>query len=392
MSSEGALQILYVINGLGEGGAERSLAETLPELDARGVDATVVCLYQRQQGVQQQVLDGGFDVRFLRSNKLRERVRDLTAIVEEQRPHLIHTSIFEADVTGRLAGRRARVPVMTSLVSTPYAPIRRADPNVKRWKLRALQAVDAWSARRWTAHFHANSESVKEAAIRDLGIASERVTVIRRGRDTARLGQPSPERKARVRERLGIPPQATVVLNVGRQKYAKGQRTLLEAAAALAAGNPNLVVLIAGRAGNLTSRLMSLHDRLGLGDRVRFLGHRDDVPDLLAAADVFAFPSLYEGSPGAVMEAMALEVPIVASDLPSVREVTGEDLAVLVPPDDASALAGAIRRVIQDPEGSRRRATRAHAWFLERFTIDRVVDETVALYERLASPARMRTR
>lgn len=385
MSSEGPLRVLYVINGLGEGGAERSLSEMLPELVRRGVEPTVVCLYRRQEGVQQQVLDGGFVVRFLPSPKLRERVRALNAIVEERRPALIHTTIFEADLAGRLAGRRSGVPVLTTLVSTTYAPIRRADPNVKPWKLRALQLVDGWTARHWATHLHANSETVKEAAVRDLGVAPERVTVIRRSRDTMRLGQPSAERRLLVRERLGVASDATLVLNVGRQKYAKGQRTLLEAAALLAPRYGDLLVLVAGRAGNLTSRLMALHERLGLGDRVRFLGHRDDVPDLLAASDVFAFPSLYEGSPGAVMEAMALDVPVVASDIPSVREVTADDSALLVPPDDATALAEAIGTVIEDPKTAWLRATRARTRFLQRFTVDQVADETMTLYERLTS-------
>jgi len=218
-----------------------SLAEILPELTVRGVDPTVVCLYHREEGVEQQVVSAGFDVRFVKATKLRGRVRALRAIIEERAPAIVHTSIFEADLAGRIAGRRGRVPVLTSLVSTTYAPIRFADPKVKPWKLRALQAVDGWTARRWTTHFHANSNTVKEAAIRDLGIRPERITVIHRGRDTIRLGEPSAERKRLVREQLGLPPQAIVVLNAGRQKYAKNQSTLLEAAAILAPRHPDLV-------------------------------------------------------------------------------------------------------------------------------------------------------
>src|SRR5690606_1106187 len=173
---------------------------------------------------------------------------------------------------------------------------RYTDPNVTAWKLRLLQQVDGWTARRLTDHFHAITQAVKQASVRDLGISPERITVVPRGRDEERGGKPGPERRRRGRGALGVPERAQVLSSVGRQEYQKGQRVLLEAFEQVAARRPNALLVIAGRKGHATPEL----ERLVAGsallqERVRFLGHRDDVPDLLAASDVFVFPSLYEG-------------------------------------------------------------------------------------------------
>jgi glycosyltransferase involved in cell wall biosynthesis len=390
MRSNERLRVLFVINGLGTGGAERSLAEMLPLLAQHEVDALVACLHGREEGVQERVLRAGFDVRFVRSRHFLGRVRELSAIADEWKPDLIHTTIFESDLVGRLAGRRIGCRVLTSLVNTSYDPVRLADPSVRRWKLRAAQAADGWTARRWNTCFHAITNTVKEAAVRDLRVDPELITVIPRGRDAASLGDPGPERRRQTRQRLAIPVDATVVLNVGRQEYQKGQQILLDAAAELLPRDRNLVFLIAGRPGNETNNLVSLHDDLRLGERVRFLGHRDDVPDLLAAADVFVFPSLYEGLGGAVIEAMFLGLPIVASDLPVMREVVEEDgNALLFQRGSASALAKALGDVLGDRGRADAFGRRSREIAVSRFGLDAVADRSVALYRELVDMAQM---
>ena len=135
-----------------------------------------------------------------------------------------------------------------------------------------------------------------------------------------------------------------VVLAAARHEYQKGLDVLLDAIASIRRDQPNIVLLLAGRDGNRTAALRYQATRLGLDDNVRFLGARDDIPDLMVAADVFVLPSRWEGLPGAVIEAMALETPVVATDLPGVREVLGPELlrGWVVPVGDASALASRI--------------------------------------------------
>ena len=110
------------------------------------------------------------------------------------------------------------------------------------------------------------------------------------------------------------------------------------------------MVFVCGRDGGATAALRTQVERLRLGDTVRFLGHRDDLPEILAAADIFAFPSRYEGLGGVLLEAMALALPIVASDIPAVRETVDEGCnAVLVPPGHPEPLAAALEDLLADP-------------------------------------------
>ncbi|MGH8934736.1 MAG: glycosyltransferase [Acidimicrobiia bacterium] len=380
-----SLTVLMVVNGLGTGGAERSLAESLPHLVAGGIRPVIACLYRRQEGVEEQVRAQGFPVHILEGRRLPSRTVALRRLLAEVRPDLIHTTIFEADLVGRLAAM-GRLPVLTSLVNTSYVPQRLADPNISPWKLRVTRLVEGWTARHLTFHFHAISEAVKAAAVESLGIQLERITVVPRGRDPERLGRPDPKRRRRMRGRLGVG-DGEVVVNVGRQEYQKGQRHVIEAVGLLAPHRPGLVLLVAGRGGHASGELERLAEQAPEG-LVRFLGHREDVAEVLAAADLFAFPSLYEGLGGAVIEAMALGLPIVASDLPSLREVVEEGgNALLVPPGSPVALAGAIAELLDDRARARAFGARSREIFEARFTLAESVPAMISLYRRVVAGA-----
>jgi glycosyltransferase involved in cell wall biosynthesis len=383
------MRVLIVINGLGTGGAERSLAEMLPGFAEREIQTTVACFYRREEGVQDDVIADGHDVRFIEGKSTSGRVRALRALVAQEAIDLVHTQLFESNITGRFAAVGLDTPVLTSLVNTTYGADRRGDPNVARHKLAAVRLIDAWTGRLFTDHFHAISHAVKAAAVSSLGIDPARVTVVERGRDPSRLGVASPGRKAVSRRNLGLAPEVPVLINAGRQEYQKGQVHLLRAMVELRERIPGIVLLVAGREGHASDELRSLHRELGLGGSVRFLGHREDLPDLLATADLFVFPSLYEGMGGAVIEAMALGLPVVASDIPAMREVLepGEN-AVLVTPSDPAALADGVERLLTDPARMERFAQRSRRRFEDRFTLDRIVDRMVALYQAVVAARR----
>jgi glycosyltransferase involved in cell wall biosynthesis len=325
-------------------------------------------------------------VRFLAGITPIGRVRELRRLIADERPHLVHTTLFESSVAGRLAAVGKPVRIMSSLVNTPYDPVRLQDPKIRAGRMRLVRLFDSWTARLLTSHFHAITGAVKDAAVATLGIPADRITVIERGRDPDRLGQPSRERRRRARQSLGLEEDDEVLVNVGRQEYQKGQRYLLEAVPRLLANHPRLVLLIAGRDGHATAELQRTHRELELGGRVRFLGHRSDVPDILAAADVFVFPSLFEGLGGSVIEAMALGLPVVASDIPALREVVADGAnARLVSPGSSRALAQAIAGLLDDENQRRGFGERSRAIFEERFTLERSTSRMIALYERLTA-------
>jgi glycosyltransferase involved in cell wall biosynthesis len=380
-----ARRVLFLINSLGAGGAERSLAELLAPLSAGGVEPLVACFKRTDEGSEAEVRGAGVDVRIVAGGGLASRARHVRRLVDAFEPHIVHTTIFEADVVGRVAAARRPAAVVTSLVNTSYDPVRRRDPNVRPSKLRVAQAIDSWTARHLTDHFHAITDAVKAAAVRDLRIPPARITVIERGRDVGRLGRPGPDRTAASRLRLGLGADDLVVVNVGRQEFQKGHDVLVDAFDRLAAAHPRLVLLQAGRRGAATAALEARLARSPASERFRLLGHRDDIGDVLAAADVFVFPSRYEGLGGAVLEAMALGLPIVASDIPALREVLEPDAnADLVAVGDPEALATAIDRLLRDPERRRRHGRRSLERFGERYTLERCAARTLELYDRVA--------
>lgn len=378
------LRILHVINSLGAGGAEQSLAEMLPSLRGRGINATVACLYHRQEGVERSVLKGDVDVRFLPGAHMPARVAQLREIIRSKRPHVVHTTLFEANVIGRLAAVGTPSSLLTSLVSTPYEPVRLRDPNISAPLLRSVRIVDGWTSRHLTTHFHAITHAVKRAAVRDLAVPPDRITVIERGRDPERLGRPSAQRRRRSREALGLGEGDVVVVTVGRHEYQKGQAFLVEAVRILLDRYPRMVLLIAGRDGHATPELRRLGADRAVGAKIRLLGHRDDVPEILAAADVFAFPSLLEGLGGAVIEAMALGLPVVASDIPALREVVDHGSnAELIESGSVRALAAALDGLLSDRNRMFQFGIHSRRLFEQRFSLDRSIDRMVDLYNRV---------
>lgn len=380
------MRVLYVINGLGTGGAERSLFETAPRLVERGVEVQVVILFVRVEGVEADARGAGIDVTVLRSSSWGGRARELRQLVRSRRPDVVHSTIFEADMLARITSPGQGVPLLTSLVNTSYDKIRRTDPNAVAWKLELARIADAVSGRLLTDHFHAISHTVASAAVRHLRIPPHRITVVPRGRDESRLGRATTARRRAARASLHVRSEVPLVVSVGRQEFQKGHLHLLDAAAEVIDSRPDVQFVIAGREGNATRDLQQRLDRLRLSGSVRFLGHRDDVGDLLAAADVFAFPSLYEGLGGALLEAMAMEVPAVVSNVPALREVTDDGRAgVLVPRGHSRELARGILGLLDDRDRRDALALRGRRVFEHRHRLDAVVDQMADLYAKVGT-------
>ncbi|WNM58953.1 glycosyltransferase [Candidatus Nitrospira allomarina] len=380
------LKILFVIDSLGTGGAELDLAEKLPHLRYLGVVIIVVSFRHRQEGVQSALQGQGFDVRILPDMGLIRRTAALRHIIRTEQPDLIQTVLFHADIAGRLAAIGTSARVVSRLVNTDYDLVRLMDPNINILRFRLARFIDGWTARHLTHHIYANSNVVKTAAMSHLGIPSEKITVIKEARDAVRLGKPSIQRRNRARLSLGLDEDQRVIVTIGRQDFQKGQRYLLEAMAMLVSKHPNLVLLVAGRSGDVSGELESLRNRLGLQNRVHFLGHREDVPEILAAADLFAFPSFYEGLPGAVIEAMALGLPIVASDIDPVRETVevGQN-AILVKPASPVELASAIEDILIDPQRAHVLGVRSREIYEKRFTLEQSLGRLMEFYRQVVS-------
>lgn len=377
------MKILFVIDSLGASGAEHSTATLLPLLRDMGHDVSAATLYDAGFGDEERIRTTGFDVRPLRHRRYRGRVRELRARIRSERPDIVHTALFAGDMVGRVAAWRTGVKVVSSLVNTTYDPARRTDPNIRPWKLRVVKALDSATGRVMVDRFHAVSAGVADVNARDLHIPRSRISVVQRGRSRAQLGSWSPERREAARAALGISGSTKVVLAVGRQEHQKAHADLVAAIPHLLPDVPELSVLIAGREGTASTALRAaVAATPAAAGVVSLLGHRHDVPDLLCAADVLVIPSLYEGTAGAALEAMALRCPVVCTDLAGVRGVLADQVnALLVPVGDPGAMAAALAQVLTDGGLAERLRSAGLADFEERFTIEHAARAMVGLYE-----------
>jgi glycosyltransferase involved in cell wall biosynthesis len=314
-----------------------------------------------EQGVPVHHLGRGrFDPRIL---------SDLVALARERRARVLHVHGYAAADFGRLAARAAGA----RLVLHEHF----ADP-----KMPAYQAVADRLLAPLTDRAIAVSRSTRAFLVEERFVPSSRVRLIYNGAPLDEFAPAGAERGRRVRIELGLPPGVPLVGSIGRLNAQKGHRYLVEATPLLLAARPEARVLIVGD-GDLGSELREQASRLGVADRVVFAGHRRDVPDLLAAIDVFCVSSLYEGTPLALFEAMAAGRAVVSTAVDGCREVLDDGVTgLLVAPRDPAGLADALARVLGDPdlrEALGRRALEAS----RRYDVRSCVAQMEALYDEV---------
>ncbi len=380
------MKVLLLIDSLGSGGAERSTAVVLPHLRRRGLDVSVVTLYRAIDGSEDDVRASEFSVHTLRSKRFLGRVRELRRHLRQERPDILHTSLFSSDQLGRIAAAGLRTKVVSSLVSAPRSATGERSGGPPPWKIKTVNAIDIVTSHLFVDRFHAVSKGVAEAYSKQYHLKPGRVSVVERGRQEDELGRRSAQRRAAVRESLGIDSHAEVVVAAGRHDFQKAHVDLIRAVALLAADRPNVLLLIAGRDGDQTNEMKAMIAASdGLDAHVRLLGYRSDVADLLAASDVMALSSRNEGTAGVALEAMGVGTPIVSTRLAGLEGILVNDHnALIVSVGAPGEMADAIGRVLDEPELAERLAAAGRNDFLTRFTIDRAADGMVALYRDVA--------
>lgn len=219
-------------------------------------------------------------------------------------------------------------------------------------------------------------------ALRDIdGFAGRRIEVIENGIAVERYGPPTD--RAERKRTLGFDPQRRHVVHVARHHPVKDQPMLLRGFAAMAADAPDADLLMAGD-GPLRGELEALAGSLGVADRVKFLGIRKDVPELLKAADAFALTSVSEAASLTLLEAMATALPAVVTDVGGNPEIVRHEReGLLVPRGDWRACGDALRRILGDPALARRLGDAARARALDRYRQERTIDAYHALYRRV---------
>lgn len=292
----------------------------------------------------------------------------LYTFIRQHRFDIIHTHLFPSNTVGRMVAFLAGVPVIFSTEHNEY-----------RWK-NCMHIMVDWLLSHVTNAIVTVSEGVSRFAAHQAFIRPEKFRVIYNGVNTSNFA-PKPEAfRNKIREELGISSSAYVIGTVGSMTEQKGHCYLVEAAKRVVQSNPNAVFLLIGD-GPLRKNIETQINEYGLNDQVKLLGIRRDVQEILAAMDLFVFPSLYEGLGIAVLEAQAMALPVVVTSLPAVMEIVSDgENGKVVRPKDSVNLADAIISLIQSPDRAFAMGKKGREKILNQFSLDSQIKKIESLY------------
>ena len=371
------VRVAHLIESSGPGGAERVVAELATSLQSAGTENVVFLPFDGEDWLRKQLEGSGVSVEYFRIERPVSPAcaRTLIEAFRRQGIDVAHSHEFSMAVYGAWAAWRARIPHVITMHGGRYY----AGRLRRRLALRAALALSAETV--------AVSASLAAALSRDLSVKGSRILRIPNG-----VRYVPPERVT-LREELRLRPADRLIVSVGNLYPVKGHQYLVDALALIADRHPALHVAIAGRGGQ-ESALRSLARNHGLADRVHLLGLRADVPAILAAADVFVLPSLSEGLPLALIEAMFAGRPIVATDVGEVRAALAHGGAgVVVEPADALALGVALDALLQDPERAKALGEQAARHAIAEYELSTMVRQYARVYEQaLGKPHDVLTR
>ena len=390
-----AVRVLRIITRLNVGGPAIQAGRLTTLLEQRGYYTRLV--HGRlgpQEGDMSDLVAGHPEVRYMAS--LRRPIApfaDLRTLINlfrelrSFRPHIVHTHMAKAGLLGRIATAahnltRGSAP-RARVVHTYHGHVLEGyfRPLVSRTFI-ALERLLAHASDRLVAI----SPRIRDELQRTYRIGLDpQYRTVPLGFDLAAFAAIKGDERGDARLKLGLPPQAAVVTTVGRLTAIKQTHLFLQVIAQLAAGRSDVLAVIAGD-GELREDLTALAASLGIADRVRWLGWQRDLVPVYTATDVFLLTSRNEGTPVAIIEAMASAVPVVSTDVGGVGDVIeSPDAGLVVPPDDVAGLVAAIDRLLSDDNLRARIAVHSRARVLERYGIDRLLGDIDDVYRELLS-------
>lgn len=370
------MKVVHVITGLGTGGAETMLHKLLSAMDSTRFNPVVVSLLEGGE-IRDRILEAGIPVHVVGMSR---GVPSVASLVELRRlvrglaPDIIQGWMYHGNLAAAFMSSFA--PEHASL----FWNIRHSlyDLGHEKALTRMIIRLGAvWSSRPRRIVYNSGI-SMEQHAL--LGYSRDRGVMLPNGFDLDRF-RPDPAARAALRSELALGPESLLVGVVGRRHPLKGHDGFLRAAADLHRRRPEVHFVLAGR--GITQEDPEFREFLrgsDLARRVHFLGQRSDTPQLFAALDLLALPSVSEGFPNVLGEAMSCGIPCVATDVGEAKMIVG-DTGRVVPPGNPAALAEAMGAMLEtDPRGRADRAERCRARILENYSLEKIAEQYAELY------------
>lgn len=376
------MKVLFVIDTLNGSGAERSLVEISQHF--KKFTPVFAHLYTGDQ-LKPNLEDAGIKVYSLNipgSRNFSKAAKELEKIYEKEKPDIIHSTLFRSDAVTRKLKSNFDIPLISSFVNNSYNELRfQNQPLSMQFKLKMVQLYDTYTSRK-VDYFISNSETIKQSKAKSTLVNLDKVKVIYRGRDIDKFANvEQTEDLEGLKKSLGIE-NKKVLLNVSRLIERKGQLDMINAMPAILKKFPDTVLLIAGH-GVYEEKLNKRAKEVGLEKEIKVLGRRPDVPQLLAIADLFVYPSYFEGLPGALIEAMLTEKIIVCSDIPENMECVDENSAIIFKRGDVIDLTEKVLAAMDNEQKFEVLGKNARKIAAGKFDINQIAMEYEKTYDQV---------
>ena len=369
------IKILFVITSSGVGGAEKVLYHTSRLLDSERYSPSI-CSLKEKGKIARDAEAAGMEVHCLTMPDGKRAIGWISSLVAlfrltryliKIRPTIVHSFLFRANIISRVGAFLARVPLVISSV--------RVMGGEKDY-YHTVEKVTSCMV----DHYITVSDSVKEYLIEKANIFPEKITTIYNG---VALNGLTPEGEGAAPDLFDMEPHESVILAVGRLHRQKGYDYLIRAIATVKREIPSVKLLIAGE-GEEENDLKNLVKSLDLSKEVILTGLCREVEKLLNFTELFVLPSLWEGMPNAVLEAMAAAKPVVATRVGGVPELVKDgETGILVPPEDPESLARAIVGLLRNTAQANSMGNAGRKRVQDHFSLTAMVTKTDSLYQKL---------
>lgn len=376
------IKVLYLIDTLAVGGAEKSLVDMA--INNPSVDTVFVTIYigdslvplLEQNNIEVHQLNNSFRYEF------DTVVKQLIPLIDTINPDIIHSTLFRSDIIARKVKQYRNIPLISSFVNNTYLKERYKTLSfIGKLKLLGCQLMDRWSAKKVDL-FISNSATIMKKNSKVLGINKEKVKVIYRGRSSKKFAVISDTEVQALKTKLNIKNDIKILLNVSRLLDRKGQMDLLNSFAEVVKEHPKTILLFAGE-GAYRATLETEIEKLGLKEKVLLLGNVDDILVLLNMADIFVFPSHYEGLPGALLEAMFAQKIIICSDIGENKECVSGNEAIFFKTHDIEDLTIKISMVLNNLKEYEPMAIKAKNAAISKFELATIISQYNEAYQNL---------
>jgi len=370
------MKIAQVIDSLAWGGAQKMQVLLAQAMADRQVELTVISLSDSGNApFQDEIRSFGARVFHYPAKKIFDlpRLRKITYFLESEEVDLVHAHLTYANIIGTVTAHWSNIPVIATLRT---AGIDKKFFNP--WRFR----IETWLLRHWATRVMANGFAVADA--HHLRLKNRNIVVIP---NAIQIPERISENLIKeIRQEIVNDPERPLVISVGRLATPKGYEDLISAFALVCKQHPDAYLAIVG-SGNREGLLQAQIDELNLSKNVRLIGERGDVPQLLMASDVFVSSSHWEGMSVAVLEAMAIGLPVIATGVGDSPKVVVENTGLIVPPRHPQKMAEVIVNLLNDPDQQTRLGTNARAHIAENYNLDLWGDQIIDLYTDVLAAA-----